>query len=238
VVQGCEREGEFKHDAVGHVAGIPQITMSAHLICLAALLLGWNPGAAWRASSGARHRSRRIDRGASLGVRSVAGDAGEEDAAVAAAKAMLQSNRPTSGVEAFSGTTWSVLMRMTEGGSSIFTVQLLEDSTCRFSDSDRLGGWECKRDWVVIEKPKGFFDQTLFFSAKLSPPTKEKPKWRLVDGLVQRAQPTVPNATASPAEPAGGEAEAPPEVEVVQLGTFGANEFEEALLTMMPRFQE
>jgi hypothetical protein len=171
-------------------------------------------------------------------VRAVAGDAGEEDAAVAAAKAMLQSNRPTSGVEAFSGTTWSVLMRMTEGGSSIFTVQLLEDSTCRFSDSDRLGGWECKRDWVVIEKPKGFFDQTLFFSAKLSPPTKEKPKWRLVDGLVQRAQPTVPNATASPAEPAGGEAEAPPEVEVVQLGTFGANEFEEALLTMMPRFQE
>ena len=56
------------------------------------------------------------------------------------------------------------------------------------------------------------------------------------------SQPTQPNATASPTEPASAEAsaeaEAPTEVEVVQLGTFGANEFEEALLTMMPRFQE
>ena len=134
-------------------------------------------------------------------MRAVAGDAGEEDAAVAAAKAMLQSSRPTSGVEAFSGTTWSVLMRMTEGGSSIFTVQLLEDSTCRFSDSDRLGGWECKREWVVIEKPKGFFDQTLFFSAKLSPPTKKKPKWRLVDGLVQRAHPPPAHPAQRDGEP-------------------------------------
>lgn len=161
-----------------------------------------------------------------------AADAGEEaddeapdGDAVTMAQSVLQKPRATVGEEAFAGTTWSMLMQMTEGGSSIFSTQLLEDGSCRFSDSEQLGGWECDRDWVVIEKPKGFFDQTLYFSGKISPPTADKPKWRLVEGVVQRS-----NATAD--GQAAGDA-----VEVEQLGTFGANEFEEALLTTMARFQ-
>mgnify|MGYP006936507743 CR=1 FL=1 len=82
--------------------------------------------------------------------------------------------RPRSGNEAFADTTWSVLMQMNEGGSTIFTVQLLEDFTCRFSDSELLGSWECKGEWVVLEKPKGLFELTLFFSAKLAPPTEDR----------------------------------------------------------------
>ena len=127
-------------------------------------------------------------------------------------------------------------MQMTDGGSSIFTVQLLEDSNCRFSDTEDLGEWECEREWVVIEKPKGFFDQTLFFSGKLSPPTAEKPKWRLVEGVVQRSNATtaMPDSSGSSATAADNE----PAVEIEQIGSFGANEFEEALLTSMPRFME
>ena len=143
--------------------------------------------------------------------------------------------RAEAGREAFEGTTWSVLMRMNEGGGTIFTVQLLPDDTCAFSDSDRPGSWECQDEWVVIEKPKGFFDSTLFFSARLQPPTKDKPKWRLVEGLVQRSNHTS-SASKTPTESSDPDEEKP--VEVVQIGTFGANEFEEALLVDMPRFQD
>ena len=144
-----------------------------------------------------------------------------------AAQAFMQTPRATSGKEAFDGTTWSVLMSMNEGGSVIFTMQLFEDETCRFSDNEELGTWECEGDWVVVEKPKAFFQKTLFFTAKLASPNKEKPKWRLVEGIVQST-----NASTAPAEP-----EAQTEVEVTQIGTFGANEFEEALLTTLGRFQ-
>ena len=67
---------------------------------------------------------------------------------------------------------------------------------------------------------------TLFFSAKLNPPTKERPKWRLVEGVVHSSNAT--NATAD------GVAE---DVEMKKIGTFGANEFEEALLSTLGRFQ-
>ena len=171
-----------------------------------------------------------------------AGRSGGADDSVAAASVLLQSQRATSGSEAFAGTTWSVLMQMTEGGSSIFTVQLLEDYTCRFSDTEQHGEWECDREWVVIEKPKGFFDQTLYFSAKLSPPSAEKPKWRLVEGVVQRANASSESPSPDSGASKGGsyepdDGEAPP-VEIEQLGMFGANEFEEALLTTLPRFQD
>ena len=151
----------------------------------------------------------------------------DEFPAEAAAKVLSFGPRPTSGREAFEGTTWSVLMRVHEGGSTIFTVQLLGDDSCRFSDSDIPGSWECERDWVVIEKPKGFFDQTLFFSAKLAPPSEGKPKWRLVDGVVQRSNYTDTNAGAANASLSSGvQGDADSEdsgvsVELAELGSFG-----------------
>lgn len=156
----------------------------------------------------------------------------DEDVGVAsdAAEALMDCPRAEAGREAFEGTTWSMLMRMNEGGSTIFTVQLLDDDTCRFSDSDLPGSWECQDEWVVIEKPKGFFDMTLFFSARLQPPTRDRPKWRLIDGVVQRSNHTETRKNATENEERT--------VEVVQIGSFGANEFEEALLVDMPRFQE
>ena len=98
-----------------------------------------------------------------------ADDVQKEDHA-AAISAFLRKARARTGDEAFAGTTWSVLLQMNEGGSTIFTVQLLDDFSCRFSDSELQGGWECEKDFVVIEKPKAFFQQTLFLSARLQPP--------------------------------------------------------------------
>lgn len=59
--------------------------------------------------------------------------------------------------------------------------------------------------------------------------TARRTKWRLVEGIVQRS-----NATEDTTD-ATQEGEV---VEVMEVGTFGANEFEEALLTSMQRFQE
>ena len=183
----------------------------------------------WSAAPGrnlcGRHAARRLV----APLRCCAADEANANAAAAASN-LLQNPRPSSGKEAFDGTTWSVLLQMDAGGSTIFTMQLLEDERCRFSDNDEFGTWECQGDWVVVEKPKGFFDATLFFSGKLAPPSKEKPKWRLVDGLVQQA-----NKTATMPGATEGESI----VELRDIGTFGANEFEEALLTgsTMRRFQ-
>ena len=70
-----------------------------------------------------------------------------------------------------------------------------------------------------MEKPKGFFEQTLYLSAKLQPPNATRPKWRLVEGIVQVANQTE-----------GG-------TNLKEFASFGANEFEESLLSSMPRFQ-
>ena len=114
---------------------------------------------------------------------------------------------------------------------------------------------------------------TLFFSGRLSPPTETKPKWRLVDGVVQRANRTTASAAAGAgaldddddddddsavggeggegseggadaeeaanAPPAGAAAAAGEEgwVELQDIGTFGANEFEQGLLSDLQRFQ-
>ena len=181
---------------------------------------------AWQgAGIGCRQRPRMMN-GALHGD-----DTGDAEDPVAAASALLQSQRATSGDEAFSGTTWSVLLQMDEGGNSIFTTELMEDGSCRFSDTDALSSWQSEADYVVIEKPKGFFDQTLFLSAKLSPPVAKVKKWRLIDGVVQRT-----NATAAKGDDAMEDAEE--QVSIEQIGTFGANEFEESLLGVMARFQK
>jgi hypothetical protein len=152
----------------------------------------------------------------------------EDDSAYAAASSFFEKKRPLSGPDAFADTTWSVMLQLDEGGSTIFSVQLLDDFSCRFSDSNELGEWECEKEWFVIEKPKGFFDNTLFLSGKLSPPTVKTPIWRLVEGIVHQTNETTSmpgNATEDP-------------VEVVKIGTFGANEFDEPLLTHYPRNQQ
>jgi hypothetical protein len=54
--------------------------------------------------------------------------------------------------------------------------------------------------------------------------TPHRFKWRLVEGIVQKADaPSAENATDF--------------VQLADFGTFGANEFEESLLESMPRFQ-
>ena len=154
------------------------------------------------------------------------------EAASNAAEALRSCPRAEAGREAFEGTTWSTLMQMNEGGSTIFTMQLLDDDSCRFSDTDELGSWECQEDWVVIEKPKGFFDATLFLSARLEPPTADKPKWRLIEGVVQQSNSTSSAMSAD----AGGHPGGMQPVELKEIASFGANEFEEALLVDLPRF--
>ena len=199
----------------------------------------------------------------------------EEDEDVAAARSFLNNPglRPTSGREAFEGTTWSVLMRMDEGGSTIFTLQLGEGDVCRFSDTDRNGKWECEGEYVAFEKPKGFFEDTLYYSAKLLAPASRSQRWRLVDGLVQRGVTAgegnggvdaadaadTADAGAAPDSGAGAagasaiatvDADASADavhvdaelfsdgVQLVRLGSFGANEFEEPLLAGMRRFAD
>ena len=172
---------------------------------------------------------------------SCAADTGEDNPSTSggadAASAFMKKPRVGSGKDAFDDTTWSVLMRLNEGGSTIFTMQLLEDDSCRFSDSDQFGTWECEKEWLVVEKPKGFFDSTLFFTAKLAPPSKEKPKWRLVDGIVQAVNVSSNAATEAVPQASAAESDDEEEVEVKDIGTFGANEFEESLLNTMNRFQ-
>jgi len=63
---------------------------------------------------------------------------GADDVA-ASRRAFLAQQRPTSGIEAFANTQWSLLLKMKGGGGTMFTVELLEDMRCRFSDSEELG---------------------------------------------------------------------------------------------------
>ena len=56
-----------------------------------------------------------------------------------ARRAFLAQQRPTGGREAFVGTSWSLLLKMTGGGGTMFSVELLDDLRCRFSDNEELG---------------------------------------------------------------------------------------------------
>ena len=108
-------------------------------------------------------------------------------------------SRPMSGEEAFTGTQWSLLVKMREGGSTMFTVELFDDASCRFSDSAEKGGWSARLNYLIFEKPKALFKETLYFSAKLET-IQESGRLRLVDGLVQKADaPTAdPKADGEP----------------------------------------
>ena len=76
-------------------------------------------------------------------------------------------------------------------------------------------------------------------------PEADGTPWRLIDGLVERGVPVRPDGQAAgPNSPSdvrglgGAGAEDAAEIELIRVGTFGANEFEEALLAGMPRFSE
>ena len=81
------------------------------------------------------------------------------------------------GVEAFSNTLWSVLMNVKDSGNVLFTVHLLDDFCCRFSDGDKYGEWQCEEDYVVVEKPEGLYNETLYLSARrrLVPSSRHRP---------------------------------------------------------------
>ena len=161
----------------------------------------------------------------SVSPRCQAADDAEPSAAnVEAAQNMLRSPRPSQGFEAFSGTAWQVLLEVDEGGVTMYTVELMEDARCRFSDKDEYGaqrrgmdangpampipqtcpcvareharlrpphpagGWKAEKDYVVFDKPRGLFEQTLYHSAQLQLPTPEQPKMRLVNGVVHATE--------------------------------------------------
>lgn len=111
------------------------------------------------------------------------------NAAEQAQSGFFRKQKAAKGVEAFSNTLWSVLMNVKDSGNVLFTVHLLDDFRCRFSDGDKYGEWQCEEDYVVMEKPQGLYNETLYLSAKLQLPTEEQPRTRLVDGLVQRSFP-------------------------------------------------
>uniref|UniRef100_A0A7S0NY21 Uncharacterized protein n=1 Tax=Calcidiscus leptoporus TaxID=127549 RepID=A0A7S0NY21_9EUKA len=92
----------------------------------------------------------------------------------------------------------------------MFTVELLEDARCRFSDKDEFGSWQCEREYVVFEKPKGLFKDTLYFSAKLRPASAGELRTRLVNGSVSRF--VRANTSANQGASEDG---------LVEFGTFG-----------------
>ena len=77
------------------------------------------------------------------------------DASASRRTFLEEQRRPTRGAEAFEGTTWSLLLKMAEGGGTMFSVELLDGGGCRFSDSEERGSWQAREAFVVIEKPKG-----------------------------------------------------------------------------------
>mmetsp|Transcript_35619 Transcript_35619/g.74812 ORF Transcript_35619/g.74812 Transcript_35619/m.74812 type:complete len:222 (-) Transcript_35619:190-855(-) len=115
------------------------------------------------------------------------GPAGPESKAVQAAQAgFFKPVKPTTGPGAFADTTWSVYLKASEGGGVMFTVELLDNQACRFSDKDDLGHWDCLDRKVMFDKPNGIFKDTLVFSAVLQPPSVEDNRAKLVNGSVER----------------------------------------------------
>lgn len=93
------------------------------------------------------------------------------NAAEQAQSGFFRKQKAAKGVEAFSNTLWSVLMNVKDSGNVLFTVHLLDDFRCRFSDGDKYGEWQCEEDYVVMEKPQGLYNETLYLS-ELRHPTQ------------------------------------------------------------------
>ncbi|KAL1527799.1 hypothetical protein AB1Y20_009182 [Prymnesium parvum] len=134
-----------------------------------------------------------------------------------AAQELMRSPRATQGVEAFAGTAWQVLFEMDEGGVAMFTVELMEDLRCRFSDKDEYGEWKAEKDWLVFEKPRGLFEETLYLTAQLQLGDAEQRKHKLVRGVAHIAE------SADGSDPDDPNRE----VKLKRLGTFGAIEYDD-----------
>jgi len=130
--------------------------------------------------------------------------------------------RATKGKEAFDNTRWQVYIQLEQGPakpSALFTVTLKDDETAVFTDNENVGSWECDEDWVVFEKPEGLFKSTLFFSASIDPAVSEEfPEWRLVDGLVHRANETTAENQV-----------------MEKIGTWSAIDFQEGMVPAVGR---
>ena len=129
-----------------------------------------------------------------------------------AQQSFFKQARAASGEEAFANTKWSMMMTVNteqSRGTVLFSTHLLDDERARFSDTDKLGEWQCEQDFVVVEKPDGLYNSTLYLSARLQLPTPEQPRLRLVEGIVQQSFPVE------------GSDE---DVELRQIGTFGGHE--------------
>jgi hypothetical protein len=133
----------------------------------------------------------------------------EEATAEQEAQSFFAPSRATSGVEAFADTRWSAMMTLKESGTVLFSMYLMDDDRAKFSDTEKLGEWQCEQAMVVLEKPEGLYNSTLYLSATLQVPTPEQPRYRLVEGVVQQSFP-IEGSTD--------------EVELRQVGTFGAHE--------------
>ena len=129
--------------------------------------------------------------------------------ATAEAQSFFAPSRASSGVEAFADTRWSALMTLKESGTVLFSMYLMDDDRVKFSDTEKLGEWQCEEAVVVLEKPEGLYNNTLYLSATLQVPTPERPRYRLAEGVVQQSFPIEGNTE---------------EVELRQVGTFGAHE--------------
>lgn len=126
-----------------------------------------------------------------------------------ARRSFFAPSRASSGVEAFANTKWSAMMTVKESGTVLFSMHLMGDDQAKFTDTEKLGEWQCEEDVVVMEKPEGLYNSTLYLSAKLQTPTPEQPRYRLVEGVVQQSF-SIEGSTE--------------EVELRQVGTFGAHE--------------
>ena len=129
--------------------------------------------------------------------------------ATAEAQSFFAPSRASSGVEAFADTRWSAMMTLKESGTVLFSMYLMDDDRVKFSDTEKLGEWQCEEAVVVVEKPEGLYNNTLYLSATLQAPTPERPRYRLAEGVVQQSFPIEGNTE---------------EVELRQVGTFGAHE--------------
>ena len=94
-------------------------------------------------------------------------------------------------------------LAMHEGGSTMFTVELTNEQSCRFSDSDHTGSWALNPPWIIFEKPNALFGDSLYFSAKVQPPLDDDPKPRMRDGVVHRVL-TASEEDQAPAADADG----------------------------------
>ena len=101
------------------------------------------------------------------------------------------------------------MMTLKESGTVLFSMYLMDDDRVKFSDTEKLGEWQCEEAVVVVEKPEGLYNNTLYLSATLQAPTPERPRYRLAEGVVQQSFPIEGNTE---------------EVELRQVGNFGAHE--------------